>query len=170
MNTFEKFDEDIKMQHEFYALINYFKLLTKLQLTKSRLPLHDNIWKTAIPESDYEKFLLIDGASNLTHLLIDIEFGYIDIINYSYKELWQQLLNSTNNFNTINVSNSFSLDQAKKDMAMLIHQHNSLEKMMDSYVDIDKLNAYQLLEKQIPSMVNDENLLIDIQKKLTMKI
>ena len=100
MERFEEFSEDRKNEQSLYALINYFKLLTKLQYTKTIVtPLCKGVWKTVIIESDYNKFILIDGAENLKRLANDVETGNINITDYSYKELWQQLLDLINKLN-----------------------------------------------------------------------
>ena len=165
MERFEEFSEDRKNEQSLYALVNYFKLLTKLQYTKTIVtPLCKGVWKTVIIESDYNKFILIDGAENLKRLANDVETGNINITDYSYKELWQQLLDLINKLNDIKISESYSLKQAKEEVELLINQHMSLEVTINNYVGTDKLNAYELLKRQLPTKLKENDAVTDLGK------
>ena len=74
MNEFKQVEETIKKEKEFYAKVNYFKLLIKLRYAKDTPEqLYNGIGKVEFSEANYEKFCLLDGINNVNQLLIDIK-------------------------------------------------------------------------------------------------
>ena len=88
MNEFKQVEETIKKEKEFYAKVNYFKLLIKLRYAKDTPEqLYNGIWKVEFSEANYEKFCLLDGINNVNQLLIDIKESNIDLSN-SVSDIW----------------------------------------------------------------------------------
>ena len=164
MNEFKQVEETIKKEKEFYAKVNYFKLLIKLRYAKDTPEqLYNGIWKVEFSEANYEKICLLDGINNVNQLLIDIKESNIDLSN-SVSDIWEQLLNDFKTFGNILYGKSTVLVETLKDVKRLVHQYkipNAASEIM----------AIDFLYVQLPPEVKmNTNLSKEIEEQKSKKI
>lgn len=152
MNNFE---EERKIEKEFYALIEYFKTILKLQKSRffskeARLGLY-----LTFLEADYEKFYLMDGMTNLNRLAIAVASGNLDLNNYKFNELYEKLLVLRNIFNNTEYGKSTYLIEALTQSEMIISRITELREMVNKYPI--QTNSFELLYSMIPNKIKEEN-------------
>ena len=164
MNEFKQVEETIKKEKEFYAKVNYFKLLIKLKYAKDTPEqLYNGIWKVKFLEANYEKFCLLDGINNVNQLLIDIKESNIDLSN-SVSDIWEQLLNDFKTFGNILYGKSIVLVETLKDVKRLVHQYK-IPNAASEIMGIDFLYV------QLPPEVKmNTNLSKEIEEQKSKKI
>ena len=158
MNEFKQVEETIKKEKEFYAKVNYFKLLIKLRYAKDTPEqLYNGIWKVEFSEANYEKFCLLDGINNVNQLLIDIKESNIDLSN-SVSDIWEQLLNDFKTFGNILYGKSIVLVETLKDVNLLMQS------------DICSLGIDFLYVQLPPEVKMNTNLSKEIEEQKSKKI
>lgn len=147
MNEFENVEKTIKKEKEFYAKVNYFSILLKLQCSKVlKTNPSEGMWNSNFFNVDYEKFcLLFNGRNSINQLLIDIEDKNIDLTDL-VSEIWNQLLKDAATFNDPLYGKSALLVEALKDTKEIVQ-------LLKIPVGGDKMMGIHFLYMQLPSEI-----------------
>ena len=107
----DEFLKDRQVEHETYAIINYFKLLR--QAETAEVDTYDSRY---FPE---DTFALIGGVDSFNRLLLDYREGYIDVFSNSIGNLFTKLEENINYINSVTFTKSTMVNKALQDFEII---------------------------------------------------
>lgn len=137
LDIMEEFEKDRKEEKNFYALINFFKLIIVGRLC----------------EENSDLFAVLEGKQKLDKLIRDIEEENINLYDNSFSSLYRKMCNLSIRLKDMTTSQSFPLLEAQKEF-------NNIVVISDYY----KINTYNnpvradyVLLSTLPSSINMES-------------
>lgn len=150
----DEFLKDRQLEKETYAIINFFKLLRRAEV--SEIETYDCRY---FPN---ETFRLIGGIDSYNRLLSDCKDGNIDVCSNSISSLFEMLTNNINYIKSTPFSKSANTNQAIEDFG-LIEKFYSKVYSVNGNRNIPAI--YDLVTLPFPDNMIDEFRKIKIKEK-----